>query len=165
MAGIEDPVFDGLAYCTAKRAAEKIVLDSPVPTTIVKSTLWHECATNPAAVVFNDREVVAEDWLIQPIAADTVADVLVEAALGQLRMPRIITGPQPIRLPDLVAKLLKRQGDARRLRAVQPALTALAHGALLAPDHAVRLGPDVDSWLQTLAPAGANDEHLNGPGA
>ena len=77
MAGIKDGVFDGLAYCTAKRAAEKIVLDSPVPTTIVKSTLWHECATNPAAVVFNDREVVAEAWLIQPIAADTVADVLV----------------------------------------------------------------------------------------
>jgi hypothetical protein len=33
-------------------------------------------------VICNDREVTAQDWLIQPIAADTVADVLVEAALA-----------------------------------------------------------------------------------
>jgi uncharacterized protein YbjT (DUF2867 family) len=153
MAGIEDPAFDGVAYCAAKRTAERIALDSRVPTTIVKSTLWHECTTNPAAVILNDREVVAEDWLIQPIAADTVADVLVEAALSQTRMPRTITGPQLIRLPELVAKLIARQGDGRRIRTVQPVLTALAHGALLAADHAVRLGPDVDGWVQTLAPA------------
>jgi dTDP-4-dehydrorhamnose reductase len=156
MAGIEDPVFDGLAYCTGKRAAERIVLDSPVSTTIIKSPLWHECATNPAAVVFNDHEVLVEDWLIQPIAADTVADVLVEAALSQTRVPRTITGPQRVRLPELVAKLLARRGDGRRIRTVAPALTALAHGALLARDHAVALGPDVDTWLQTLAPAGAD---------
>jgi len=56
---------------------------------------------------------------------------------------------------------------------VQPVLTALAHGALLAPDHAVALGPDVDTWLQTLPPAGARStppgadsgEVLDGPGA
>jgi hypothetical protein len=146
------------------------VLHSPVPTTIIKSTLWHECATNPAAVIFNDREVLAQDWLIQPIAADTVADVLVEAALSQTRVPRTITGPQRVRLPELVAKLLAWRGDGRRVRTVPPALTVLAHGALLAPDHAVPLGPDIDTWLQTLAPAGAkisppddSGELLDGP--
>jgi uncharacterized protein YbjT (DUF2867 family) len=154
----------------AKRAAERIVLDSPIPTTIIRSTLWHECATNPAAVVFNDREVLAEDWLIQPIAADTVADVLVEAALSQTRMPRTITGPQRVRLPELVAKLLARRSDGRRIRTVSPVLTALAHGVLLAPDHAIPLGPDIETWLQTLAPAGAeisppgdSGELLDGP--
>jgi hypothetical protein len=56
---------------------------------------------------------------------------------------------------------------------VQPVLTALAHGALLAPEHAVSLGSDVDTWLRTLAPAGAgtspprldSGELLDGPGA
>jgi uncharacterized protein YbjT (DUF2867 family) len=158
MAGIEDPVFDGVLYCEATCKAEQIVLDSRVPTMIVKSTLWHECATNPAAVVFNDREVVAEDWLIQPIAADTAAEVLVEAALGQSRMPRTITGPQPIPLPELVARLLAWQGDPRRLRAVQPVLTTLAHGALLAPEHAVPLArmstPGCGHWRRpALGPA------------
>jgi hypothetical protein len=89
--------------------------------------------------------------LIQPIAADTVADVLVEAALGQTRTPRTITGPHAIRLPLLTSQLLAVQGDRRRVRAVSPALSALAVGALLAPDHAVALGPDVDTWLDTLA--------------
>ncbi len=80
--------------------------------------------------------------------------MLVEAALGQTHTPRTITGPDAIRLPELTSKLLVRQGDGRRVRAVQPAVNALAAGALLASDHAVVVGPDVDTWLQTLVPAG-----------
>jgi hypothetical protein len=87
IAGIEDPTFDGFPLYEAKRVAKQIVLDGPVPATVVKSTQWYEFATNPAAVTGNDGEVIVEDWLIQPIAADTVADVLVEAALGQIHSP------------------------------------------------------------------------------
>jgi uncharacterized protein YbjT (DUF2867 family) len=152
IAGIEDSAFDQSPYFAAKRAAKEIALNSPVPATIVSSTQWHEFATNPAAVTFSDHEVLVEDWLIQPVAADTVADVLVETALGQRPAPLTITGPQQIRLPDLTAKLLARQGDGRRVRAVQPALAALAVGGLRAPDHAIVLGPDVDTWLLNLPP-------------
>ena len=151
IAGIERSVFDGDAYYEAKRAAKDIVLNSQVPTTIVKSTQFHEFATDPAAVTCYDHEVVAQDWLIQPIAADSVADVLVEAALAQTRAPRTITGPHAIRLPQLTAKFLALQHDKRRVRTVKPGLTALASGALLAPHHAAVLGPDVDTWLHTLA--------------
>ena len=154
IAGIEAPVFDKFPYYAAKRAAKEILLSGPEPVTIVNSTHWYEFATNPVAVISNDREVVAQNWLIEPIAADTVADVLVEAALSQTHTPRTITGPQRIRLPELTSKLLARQGDRRRVRAVQPALPELAAGALCAPDHAIVLGPDVDTWLRTLAPAG-----------
>jgi uncharacterized protein YbjT (DUF2867 family) len=155
IAGMEDPTLDKFPYYVGKRAAKEIVLDGPVPVTLVKSTQWHEFATNPAAVSCSDGEVVVEDWLIQPIAADTVADVLVEAALAQTRTPRTITGPQDIRLPELTSKLLALQGDGRRVRTVQPALPALAGGALLAPHHAMVLGPDVDTWLTALATDGA----------
>jgi uncharacterized protein YbjT (DUF2867 family) len=154
IAGIEDPVFDGFPYCEAKRAAKEIVLDSAVPATIVKSTQWYEFANNPAAVDSHDGEVVVQDWLIQPIAADTVADVLVEAALGQTQRPRTITGPEAVRLPELKSKLLARQGDNRRVRAVQPTLDALGTGALLASDGAIVVGPDVDTWLHTQPPTG-----------
>jgi len=133
IAGVENPEFDGFPYYMAKRAAEDIVLNGAVPATIVKSTQFHEFATNPAAVVFKDHEVV------------------VEAALGQTRTPRTITGPHAIRLPLLTSQLLAVQGDRRRVRAVSPALSALAVGALLAPDHAAVLGPDVDTWLDTMA--------------
>ena len=156
IAGIDDPTFDGIPYFEAKRAAKELVLESAVPATIVKSTQWYEFATNPAAVTFNDGEVTVEDWLIQPLAADSVADVLVEAALGQTPMPRTVTGPHSMRLPDLTSKLLARQGDHRRVRAVRPGVSGLAAGALLASDDARVIGPDVDTWLQTLAPTGTN---------
>jgi uncharacterized protein YbjT (DUF2867 family) len=157
ISGIEDPMFDEFPYFMAKRAAEEVVLEGPVPATIVKSTQWHELSTNPAVVNFDDGEVVAQDWLIQPVAADTVADVLVEAALGQTRTPRTITGPEAIRLPELVSKLLAFQGDGRRVRVAEPALAALSNGALLAPDHAVVLGPDVAAWLDSLESASAGN--------
>ena len=158
IAGMDSPVLDGVPFFEAKRAAEEIVLQGPIPPTIVKSTQWHESALDSDAVVCIDGEVVAQDWLIQPIAADTVADVLVEAALGQTRTPRTITGPEVIRLPDLASKLLAAHGDGRRVRAVPPALTPLAVGGLLAPDHAVVLGPDVDTWLDTQVSPGAPAE-------
>lgn len=80
--------------------------------------------------------------------------MLVEAALGQTHAPRIITGPTAMRLPDLTSRLLARQGDRRRIRTVAPAVAALGAGALLPYSHAVVVGPDADTWLQTLAPAG-----------
>lgn len=162
MAGIDDPVFDGLPYFEGKRAAREILLDGPVPTTIVKSTQWFESALDHDAVSFTDHGVIVEDWLIQPIAADTVADVLVEAALGQTHTPRRITGPQTIRLPELVSKLLARRGDSRRVRAVQPAIAALATGVLAAPEQAIVVGPDVETWLRSAAPAGTNGHPVDG---
>lgn len=159
IAGIEDPEFDGIPYYEAKRETKNILLDGPVPTTVVKSTQWYECATRCDAVSCDAEQVIVEDWLIQPIAADTVADVLVEAALGQSHTPRTITGPHPIRLPELTSKLLVQQGDSRTVRAVQPAVAALANGALLASGHAVVVGPDVDTWLQTLAPPSTDGYH------
>lgn len=156
IAGIEDPVFDEFPYYQAKREAKEILLDGPVPTTVVKSTQWYEFATNHDAVSCDDNEVIVEDWLIQPIAADTVADVLVETALAQTHTPRTITGPDAIRLPELTSKLLVRQGDRRAVRSVEPAVSALGAGALLASGHAVVVGPDVDTWLQTLAPPGGD---------
>lgn len=151
ISGVDNPVFDDFPYYVAKRAQDEIVVDSAVPSTVVKSTQWHEFATNPSAVTFDDDEVRVEDWLIQPIAADTVAEVLVEAALGRAgTATRTITGPEVIRLPELTTKLLVRRSDARPVRATAPALPALSEGVLRAPDHAAILGPNIDTWLHTV---------------
>jgi uncharacterized protein YbjT (DUF2867 family) len=149
ISGIDNPVFDDFPYCRATRAQEQILRSNGVPCTMVKSTQWHEFATNPAAVSFGDDEVVVQDWLIQPIAADTVADVLAVAATSAPGIPRTITGPEVVRLPELTTKLLRRQGDNRAVRVAPVPLAALADGALLAPDGAGVIGSDVDTWLQT----------------
>ena len=78
--GVENPVFDNFPYYVAKRKQEEIVGNSDLDATILKTSQWHEFATNPAAVTFRDDEVLVQDWLVQPVAADTVADVLVREA-------------------------------------------------------------------------------------
>ena len=78
---------------------------------IVKSAQWYEFATNPAAVTFRDDEVVVGDWLIQSVAADTVAEVLVRAATEPGDPARYtIAGPAPLRLPELTRRLPKVRG-------------------------------------------------------
>ncbi|WP_037577573.1 SDR family oxidoreductase [Phaeacidiphilus oryzae] len=147
--GIEQPVFDGFPYYLAKREQERLVASGPVRPSIVKTSQWFEFATNPAAVEQSGDEVVVQDWLVQPVAVDSVAAVLAETALGEPLgpVPLLLTGPQRIRLPELTARLLKARGDARPVRTVPPRLPELAEGVLLAPDSARVAGPDVDSWL------------------
>lgn len=151
--GVHNPVFDAYPYYVAKRAQESIVADGPVPSTIVQSSQWHEFATNPAAVTFQEEEIVAQDWLIQPVAADSVADVLVDSAIGHAHpTSMMITGPEVIRLPELTGRLMARLGDTRPVRTVPPSLAALGEGVLLAPEPARVLPPDVDAWLDAQRP-------------
>jgi uncharacterized protein YbjT (DUF2867 family) len=160
IAGIEKPLFDDFPYYLAKRAQERTASAGPVPATIVKSTQWHEFATNPFVATPEEDAVEVQDWLVQPVAVDAVAEVLVEAALGSPQeTTRTIAGPEQIRLPDLTARLLERHGDPRPVRAIAPMLADLAQGVLLAPEAEV-VGPDVEMWLRSgdaalMAPSGA----------
>lgn len=152
--GIHDPGLADFPYYAAKSEQEKIVDDSTVTSTLVKTTQWHEFATNPAAVETDTDEVRVQNWLIQPIAVDSVAEVLVETALEppETRL-RWVTGPEVIGLPELTTKYLARTGDSRPVRTVEAVLTALADGSLLAAAEAEVRGPSVDSWLQTIDPS------------
>ena len=55
---------------------------------MVRSTQWMEFALNPGAVTQSDDQVRVEDWLVQPIAVDEVARVLVEASSGSVVIDR-----------------------------------------------------------------------------
>ena len=149
--GVENPVFDNFPYYVAKRKQEEIVGNSDLDATILKTSQWHEFATNPAAVTFRDDEVLVQDWLVQPVAADTVADVLVREATSPSSGSLLsITGPEKIRLPELTRRMLEMLGDRRPVRSTEPALAALSDGVLLAPEDAKVMGPDVDTWLRSL---------------
>lgn len=148
---IDDPVFDHFDYYLAKRSQEKVLSETDLPHTIVRSAQWMEFALNPGAVTQTDNDVQAEDWLIQPIAVATVAHVLVEAATSDPRN-RQIAGPEQVRLPDLARAVLESTGDTRPVIATPPSLPALAEGVLLAPDEAELLGPDVAGWMTSHQP-------------
>lgn len=148
---IDDPVFDHFDYYLAKRSQEEVLSETDLLHTIVRSAQWMEFALNPGAVTQTENDVRAEDWLIQPIAVATVADVLVEAATSNPR-DRQIAGPEQVRLPDLARAVLESTGDTRPVIATPPTLPALAEGVLLAPDEAELLGPGVTGWVTSHQP-------------
>ncbi|WP_353943944.1 NAD(P)H-binding protein [Streptomyces sp. HUAS MG91] len=147
---IENPVFDVNPYYVAKRAQEKAVAESGLRGTVVKTTQWHEFATNPAAVAFGDSSVAVGDWLIQPVAADAVADVVVELVVAD-EAPEVVelSGPETVRLPELTARLLAARGDGRPVETVPAVLPELSEGVQLAPATARIVGPSIESWLRT----------------
>lgn len=147
---VHSPAFDDFPYYLGKRAQEQVIAETTLPTTLVSSTQWHEFATSPGAITFRDDRVDVEDWLIQPIAVETVASVLIEAAL-QRPEGRQITGPEQVRLPDLTRAYLQTQADTRPVRTIDASLAALADGVLLAPEDAERLGPTIAEWLEPQA--------------
>ncbi|MEV3861466.1 NAD(P)H-binding protein [Streptomyces sp. NPDC050095] len=150
---VEDPVFDEFPYYVAKREQEKAVLGSGLRATVVKTTQWHEFAENPGAVAFADDSVTVGDWLVQPVAADAVAGAVAELALDldpdRAAPERVeLSGPEPIRLPELTQRLLTARGDTRPVKTTPPTLPELADGLLLAPEGARIIGPTVTEWLR-----------------
>lgn len=146
---IDNPAFDDYPYFLAKRAQEKAVRDSGVSCSIVRSAQWYEYAMNPGAVTEHADRVEVEDWLIQPIAAASVAEVLVETALDR-RPWREVAGPAPVRLPELTGLYLDAIGDPRTVVPAPPAVPELADGILLAPEDAELHGPDAPAWATNL---------------
>ncbi|MFJ4711509.1 SDR family oxidoreductase [Streptomyces sp. NPDC088785] len=146
---IENPVFDRNPYYVAKREQERAVAASGLRGTVVKTTQWHEFATNPAAVAFGDDEVTVGDWLVQPVAADAVAEVVADLVVAD-DAPQVVelSGPETVRLPELTARLLAARGDDRPVRTVPAEIPELAEGVQLAPATARVIGPSVAQWLR-----------------
>ena len=151
--GIDDPELDAFDYYVAKRAQERAVRDSGVPHVIVRSAQWFEFATNPAAVTVDHEGARAQDWLIQPLPVAAVAEVLADAAHGEVGHPGDaayveVAGTLPLRLPELTASYLDAIGDERLVTTVEPALPAFGDGALLPGEGALFRGSEMAEWLR-----------------
>lgn len=149
--GVQDAGLQNFPFYDARARQEKLVLDSRLTSTIVRSSQWFEFALNPAAVSVADHEVTSQDWYIQPAAAASVARYLVEAALGE-HGDGVVTvcGPDAMRLPALTEAVLAHRDDARPVEIQEPPLVGLGDGTLLAPAGADLVGPTLDQWLDDL---------------
>ena len=103
-------------YFRAKMAQEQLIKASQIPHTIVRSTQFFEFAAGMAKNATEGATVRLPSALMQPIAADDVAAVLADVAVGEPMDDTLeIAGPEQIRQDELIGKFLSATGDARKV--------------------------------------------------
>ena len=139
-------------YYAAKRASEQLIEASGIPYSILRATQFQESMLAVVKQLGKMTIVPAPTGSrFQPIAADEVADRLVELALGEpAGLVPEVGGPRAYLLADLVRSYLKATGRRKpfiSMRAPGKAAAAIRDGANLTPDHAV----GVRTWEEFLA--------------
>jgi uncharacterized protein YbjT (DUF2867 family) len=143
--GIDDVNY---GYYAGKRMQEAAVKAAGVPWTVLRATQFHEF---PVQLVerMKGPVVAVPATPSQPIAAQEVADVLVDLAAGPPRCATLsASGPEVHQLPDLVRRVL-RAGGSRRLVVPIPMPRSMGSGdALLDPSPDFRGTHTFREWLE-----------------
>jgi uncharacterized protein YbjT (DUF2867 family) len=101
-------------YFRAKVAQEKLIEASRIPYTIIRSTQFLEFLRSIAAAGAEGNMVRISPGLFQPIAADDVAAIVADVAVGAPRNGIVeIGGPERAPFNEFVARYLKAVGDPR----------------------------------------------------
>lgn len=140
-------------YYEGKRRQEELVLASPLPTSILRATQFHEFAGQVLEQVAGPIAMVPQ-MRTQPVAAREVADALVALALASPTGGITeLAGPQEERLSDMARRLLRARGLRR---AVWPVRLPVAGGSGMANGRLLPTGPGsrgvqtYDEWLLAL---------------
>jgi uncharacterized protein YbjT (DUF2867 family) len=145
-------------YLRAKVAQEQLVMASPVPYSIVRSTQFFEFVESITAAAADGGTITASPALLQPIAAADVAEAIAAVVEGAPLHGTIeIGGPEAIPLDELVRRDLAARHDHREVQTDPHAQyfgTELAERDLV-PGPGARLGSiRFDEWLrQSIAAA------------
>lgn len=103
-------------YMRAKLAQEKLIKASGIPYTIVHSTQFMEFLGGIAQSGTVGDAVHLSPAYVQPIASDDVAETMAGVATtAPINGVLEISGPERLRLSDLVARYLKSMGDTRKV--------------------------------------------------
>lgn len=149
-------------YGAAKVEHEQAMLAGPIPAQIVRVSQFHEFV--PLLVEWGTEDGVArlQPTRMQPVAARSAAEVLVDLAvapeISNAPIPEI-AGPREEQLVDLATRLAAHRGDALRVEGVSdPGFTGTEFyedGGLLPSAHAVLVGPTFDEWLDATVTTGS----------
>jgi uncharacterized protein YbjT (DUF2867 family) len=147
--------LQGSGYFRGKHAQEELIRSSGIPYTIVHSTQFYEFMGAIAQSGASGQTVHLPSALFQPIAADDVADIMADVALGSPVNRMIeIAGPDRVRMSDAVMQFLKATNDPRTPVADPHALyfgIELTDSTLVPGDNP-RLGRmRYDDWLKQSA--------------
>ena len=103
-----------LGYMRAKVAQEEAIKASGIPYTIVRATQFFEFIGSLADAATEGQTVRLSNVLMQPIAADDIANAVAEIALQAPKNGYInVAGPERRQLDDLARELLKARRDPR----------------------------------------------------
>jgi uncharacterized protein YbjT (DUF2867 family) len=138
-------------YYQAKLAQEDVVLSGPLSSTVVRSTQFHEFAAQ--ILVRTRRGLIAGMPImrIQPIAARSVADVLLSSAVvppGERTI--VIAGPREESLVVMARSILRDRGSHAfvvPLRVPGAAGKMMRSGGQLPAAGTRLLGPTFKEWL------------------
>lgn len=144
----------GLGYYAGKLRQEELISASPLPSSVLRATQFHEFAgqvlqqvPGPIALVPRAR--------VQPIAAREVAAALVALALGSpVGMAPELAGPQEESLADMARKLLRARGSGKPVLQVRLPVAggrAMASGGLLPTGPGPRGVQTYEKWLADRA--------------
>src|ERR1043166_66871 len=139
-------------YFRAKVAQEKLIKTSGIPYTIIRSTQFMEFLGGIADSSADGNVVRLSPGLFQPIAADDVAAIVADVALGTPRNSIVeIAGPDRALFNEFVARYLKAVGAPRGVVSDPEAryFGGRVEERSLVPLGEARLGRiDFDEWLR-----------------
>ncbi|MGY1847414.1 SDR family oxidoreductase [Blastococcus sp. SYSU DS1021] len=140
----------GNAHYAGKRLQERLVEEGPVPWTIVPATQFHDFPAMVAGWTEKDGDATVAPLLLQPVAPDDVASILVELAVGEPKGRYVdVAGPEPQDLVDMVRRTNDALGRQVKLR---PSWSTVfgpeMAGEVLLPADGARIAPTTfDDWL------------------
>ena len=101
-------------YMRAKVAQEKSIKAAKAPYTIVRATQFFEYIHGIADAGTEGKVVRLSNVMMQPVAADDVAETVTEAAIAPPRNGTVeLAGPERFRLDELARRLLQAEHDRR----------------------------------------------------
>ena len=151
-------------YGAAKLAHEQAMLAGPIPVRIVRAAQFHEFIESLVAWGTQGEVSYVQPGRIQPVAARTVAQALVELATDSewTAAPESsgapiaeIAGPRAENMVDIAKLLVARRGIPVRIEGVSdpadPDRDVFEKGGLLPSPHATLAGPTFEAWLDATA--------------
>ena len=141
-------------YFRGKMVQEKLIKESMVPYTIVRSTQFFEFLGSIIALAETDGQTVRlSPALMQPIASDDVAAAMADVTLGAPVNGTVeIAGPEQIPLAELTQRFLSAKQDTRKVITDVHARYSGAelNDQSLIPGDNARIGrTSFEAWLQS----------------